>query len=413
MLFGEYRSAALQPRIGHVLTYTPPMPITLLLSLASMPASHAAYVTAVSDEVTIGLSGNFARMAVADDGSYSLFWGAGGDYNRIPLEPDFSYDDQERMLLTGHTDLVDHAIRPCPDGTWLEAASANVVDANDTAYIFTLDANFNKTNEVTLDYQNPDLAHNDMPLWCGDKRMTGFSGHDGLQYIFELNVDGTEAGQHFNSNVAQLQGGQFYRAEAEDSTLYTVGATYTNGVELSIYDAAFNLLEMHQPAISPPGQYSYWPQGFLRVGDHFVVVHMARSEADTWDQDTGNVYITIVSMADWSVVEQVNLTNYAPGKGAMRPWAVRDGNDLLVSYDVDLHPHILRVTLDTGALGETADSDSGGTGTIDTGDTGVGSGQCGCATRAGGVGGTLVLPVLGILWAGGGRRRPPGAGRAG
>ncbi|MSP56996.1 MAG: hypothetical protein EXR69_15550 [Myxococcales bacterium] len=373
------------------------MPLALLLSVAYLPASHAAYVTAVSEEVTIGLSGNFARMAVADDGSYSLFWGAGGDYNRIPLDPDFSYNDQERVALTGHTDFVDHAIRPCPDGTWLGAASANVVDPNDTAYIYTLDANFDKTNEVLLDAQNPDLAHNDMPLWCGDKRLTGFSGHDGLQYIFELNADGSEADQHSSSSLPQMQGGQFYRAEAEDSALYTVGATFTNGVELSIFDAEFNLVEMHNPPISPPGQYSYWPQGFLRVGHHFVLIHMARSESDTWDQDTGNVYLTILSMADWSVVEQVNLTNYSPGKGAMRPWAVRDGNDLLVSYDVDLHPHILRVTLDSGALGETADSDSGGTGTIDTG---VGGGECGCASPATGgtgAGGTLFLTLAGVL----------------
>ncbi len=355
----------------------------MLLALLVSPLAHAAYVTAIGEDVSIGLSGNFARVAVSGDSTapYTLFWAAGGDYNRIPLAADFSYDSQQRVAMTGHTDLVDDAIRQCPDGTWLMAGSANLSTPNDTAYTFTFDADFNKLSDVNLDVQNPALAHNDMPLWCGDARLVGFTGTDMSQWIIELNADGSELARHQSTNAAQLEGGQFYRAEAEDDTLYTVGGQFQNGAEISRYDASYTIIDTQHPPISPAGEYSYWPQGLLRVGDYFVIVHMGRSATDAWDQDTGNVYVTIVSMTDWTVVEQDNLTNYAPGAGAMRPWAARDGNDLLVTFDVDLHPHVMRVSLDTGALGETSSTDSGSDGA-----NGASAGVCGCAATGGSAG---------------------------
>ncbi len=385
------------------------MALSLLALLAFSPA-HASYVTSVGEDVTIGLSGNFARLGVADDGSYLLFWAAGGDYNRIPLQADFSYNDQERVGMTGHTDIIDNAIRLCPDGTWLHTSSANVNDPNDTAYVFTYDAAFNLTSSLTLD-QDSSIAHNDMPLWCGAARITGFTTDSFSQIVMPLNADGSEASRHEAQSAAQMMGGQFWRAEGKDDTLYVLGSQKDNGIQVTTYDASFNLMDtVPIPALSPEGEYAYWPQGLLRVGDYFVVVHMGHADNAGWDADTGNVYLSVVSFGDWEVVEQTQLTAYEPGSGAMRPWAVRDGEDLLVSFDKDLHPHVMRVGFDAEGLGEFEGEDSGAdpdtdpdTSADSSSDTGTPGPDCGCASggRGHAAGWALVVAVA----LGRGRRR--------
>lgn len=335
----------------------------LLLCFTSAPAK-AAYIGAVGDDITITLSGNFATIAVDEAGAYTLFWAAGGDYNAVPLAPDFTVDTQQRVWLSGHTDLVDHAIRRCPDGTWLHSASANVTNPNDTAWTFAYDADLTLTNEVLLDDQNPDIKHNDMALWCGDKRLVGFMGKEGTQWIMELNPDGSEARRVQVQSTAQLQGGQFWQDPAPedggDGLIYTIGRTWSHDAELSTFDADLNPIStVDVPSLSPPDEYAYWPQGFIRVGDYFLIAHMGRNDDDGWSQDTGNVYLSVLSIADGTVVEQVAVTDYAPGDGAMRPWAARDGNDLLVTWDVNLAPHVARVSFDAYALGEPGEPDTG------------------------------------------------------
>lgn len=371
----------------------------LLTSALLVPHADAAYILAVGDDVTLPVGGNFARVVVDDTGAYTLFWAAGGDYNRVPLGQDFTLNDQERVLMTGHTDLIDHAIRRCPDGTWLHAASLNVTDMNDTARVFRYDAALNLTNEVLLDDQNPDIRHNDMALLCSDHVMVGFaSSEGGYQWLFELDDDGTELQRTEVDAPTQLMGGGLWEDRAGNVNL--VGRPSGFDMQMTELDAELAIVEsVSVPEMSPGGGTAYWPQGVIRVGDYVLVAHMGRESDSGWSQDTGNVYLSVVSIADKQLVEQVAITAYEPGDGAMRPWAARDGDDIVLTWDKQLAPHVTRVTIDPAALGETAGDTGGGDDTADSGAGATGDrlaydgGGCGCATGGGDRGFTALVLV--------------------
>ena len=67
----------------------------------------------------------------------------------MALTSDFQFDFSTATPLTGRTDLIDHAISKCPDGTYMHLGSGEVVVPDDSAWGFRYDADWNMIAEAS------------------------------------------------------------------------------------------------------------------------------------------------------------------------------------------------------------------------------------------------------------------------
>ena len=101
-----------------------------MLNLLSV--AHAGdFLVAVGPEVELMNSGTWAR-AISTDSGWKLAHASNGDFYISDLTKtgdglaDWELNRDTRRQLTFHGELKDHAIKRCPDGTYLHLASANV-----------------------------------------------------------------------------------------------------------------------------------------------------------------------------------------------------------------------------------------------------------------------------------------------
>jgi hypothetical protein len=349
--------------------------------LWSALAKAAPFVTSVGAEQATGLGGGWAR-AFPDDAGWSLLWSAGGDFQRLPMAADLSVVDRDRTALTGRSDLVDHAIALCPDGTYLHAASASVDSPNDSAYAFRQAADFALTASATVEERSPGRPHNDMAVLCspvGDGVAFG-SMNGGHVDFFPLGDEATPGTPVTLEGAPTMSGGSLYY-EASSDTILVINFDFAGELQIARYDTELRRIEtITRDVVSAPLR-GYWAQALLRVGDVYVLGHMARDDSAGFELDEGDVYLSFFDL-DWNLLEQDRISRNVPPLGGMRPALARKGDQLLVLYDKDVQPMIFDVRLDLEALGVDTGVDSGGTG-ADSGGTGADSG--GTAADSGGI----------------------------
>ncbi len=312
-------------------------------------------VVAVGEPIPLAVGGNWARVLPEDEG-WSFFWAAGGDYNRLPMGDDLTVVDRDRQVLTGHTDLVDHVIARCPDGTMLHAASANLESPNDTAYAFRYDAAYALSAEVAVEERRGDVAHNDLPLACGGegRDLVGFGAGSVVWLGPDLSLTAGTL-----TDGPQMQGASF-RWDGDELVVY--GVNYHGPLAVRRYAADLALLDAEDLDLAEAGAYIWWPQANLKVGQYEVVAYMSRAESESWVADSGNVWLLVLE--DGAVVQKVQATAFAPGQGAMRPGLARRDDRVILSYDVGIVPTLTEVTLDLAGVtfvdtGEGADDTTG------------------------------------------------------
>ena len=94
------------------------------------------------------------------------------------------------------------------------------------------------------------------------------------------------------------------------------------------------------PPFTPDGWEPYWSQGAMRVGNIYVVTHMASDSSQVWTTLEGDVFLAAFDL-DWNVIDTLQLShNVAPNGGHAAGLALKDDH-LLVLYAVD--PLQLRV----------------------------------------------------------------------
>jgi len=356
---------------------------------AALAASHFA---SVGPDTALAVGGLWARAVPADDG-WTFFWAAGGGYLRAPLSADLVLDERAKVELTGHTDLMDHRLVQCPDGTWLHHASAQRNAPGDTAFVFRYDADWGRIGEAVIVDTSTDIHTNDMAAVCDPAvgALVAYTGDRGTQHIFRVADDLSSQEISTTSAVPQLMGGSLVW-EPEHGTLIGMGRAYGRPLQGARMDAdAQPTGDIVDLALAAEGEDAYWPQAVVRVGDLYVVAYMWRVDDGSFKVDEGQVRLAVFDL-DWEVLETVQLTDYVAPDGGMRPGLALDGDLLLVSWDVDSVPHVALVTLaddgDTGTVdtggGDTGDSgdDSGGV-TGDSGDSGVDSGGDSAADSGG------------------------------
>ena len=342
-----------------------------LALLLSNPVLAGDYIQSFEDPIELPLAGGWPRVIPDDDGvNWHLLWAMGGQYSMIPMSSDLWAEDYGRKDLTDGTVshmLKDHAFTACPSGGYMHIASANVISPNDSAYAFRYDDNFDLVSWSTLEEGVDTQAHNDMPLACSPNlRVTVFGGQQGpdvLSTFFMMDDNANEIGTTQMLNVPQT-GGNSFLVEPETGNLLIVEIEdNTNEIDVTRLDVTTNpwtVVEVVNATVLTGGEQGGWPQAVLRINDFYIVAFINQGAGNPGL--LGDVMLAVFDF-DWNLLEVEQVTH---SSGAMTPGLARRDNQLIVSYDRNVAPHIVEVTLDAQAFG----LDGGDTGLPwDTGDT--------------------------------------------
>ncbi len=345
--------------------------------------------------IDVGRAGNWGRVFPAEDG-WHFFFAAGGDYHHVPLDAELRPDLSALRSLTGRGDLVDHAIAACPDGTWLHVASRSVNRLDDSATTFRYGADLSLLATRDLYEAEPLQEHRDMPALCTDGFVaTAFFEPDSFvgYRLVELGEDLAPVRVVEPEGLTIVTGSSLYR---DGDTVGIVGfrGADTDFLRAREYDLeTLALVDPHLQDVSPPGLRAYWSQGLARVGNRWVVAHMARDDAEGWTAQDGDVFLSVFN-ADWRFLEQVQVSANTPPNGGMQPWLAFSDDTLVVSYTRELENYAFVVRIDRVEAGldpgpeDTADTAPADTDTSDTPNDTSGAETCGCG------GGAALAPVL-------------------
>ena len=94
-----------------------------LVFSGTVPVQNSAHIVEVGEEVDWGVGGAWARVLIQEPGDL-FFYAAGGEFFRMDLLDDYSLMEEEKVPLSGRTNLDDHSIQVCPDGSYLGAGQS-------------------------------------------------------------------------------------------------------------------------------------------------------------------------------------------------------------------------------------------------------------------------------------------------
>ena len=115
-------------------------------------------VVEISEEIDLNMGGTWVFPLHHDDG-WKLAMGQQQDLLIAPLDiDDMTVDMISVENLSQHGGLVDHALRPCHDGSYLRVGSPGVSGANP---FFRYDTDFNVFQEGTIPQGSIPHAAND------------------------------------------------------------------------------------------------------------------------------------------------------------------------------------------------------------------------------------------------------------
>ena len=386
---------------------------SLLWLIAVTSSANAGSVFATSQgPITLDLSGNWPRAYPEATGGWVMFHAGGGEFHVSRAFDDLSPNHSRDKRLTGRTDLKDHDIRPCPDGSWLQVSTADTTgeQAHDSAYSWRYDADFNVIASGVIaegDLSGPTYV--DLPVACG----TNFQGTSfpddlvGTQARFaSVEADGSAPKQNDLPGAPRATGASMM--EDTDGTLYMVGflSEYSlREIVISHYDTEFRNLNTRFVQVAEEGFTPYWAQTLIRVGDFYIVAHMMRNNTLQWTQQEGDLYLTAFDL-NWEKVDQLQLSRNTAPLGGMQPYVVDKGDGtLLALYSKELYNYAFIVDLQPGVeisdpgtdTGTDTATDSGagddGSGDVETGETPEPV-DCECAATPG-ASGLLALVVAG------------------
>ncbi len=347
----------------------------LLATLA--PAQAGDFIVAVGPEVELMSAGTWARALWVDDG-WKIFHSSNGDYYVADLVKtgdglaDWEMDRANRKQLTSHGELKDHAIKRCPDGTFLHIASANLDRANDSSYAWVYDENFDIVASAPLE-ERTDRDHNDASHYCSRLgRGVAYGGGPGGGTIFRIEDDLSITAAGDTPNAVGLQGSSFW-VDPDAGEISLVTSSEPGNLNRHIYDADLNLMETLTTPYAQPGTRAYWPMGLLKVGDFWIVAHIFRPEPTQEGGDDGNVRVIVLDES-WSIVEEAILTDNEIRDSGQRTWLARKGSQVLFSYDRQRQHTVIEMTIDLSRFGVDAESDTGWDGSSGWGGEDGGSG---------------------------------------
>ena len=327
------------------------MPLWLFLSFANAEP----FVYDISDAIDLEIGGNWSIPLIYNN-DWHIALAQEGDLLLAPLEEgSWFIPFEEAISLTGRTDLSDHSLRQCPDGSWLHVASA--VPTN---HIYRYDDSFGLVAESEYLQGEPPHAANDVPAVCGPRfQGFGIAEQVGLRDFF-IDVDQSASlSVPTEMTDSPRMTGAGLLDDGNWSQLLAVGVDPGPNLTVSAYGLELELQERWIIERPLPEIVLYWPSSFTRVGDYFLILTMGRDPAENWDADTGDVYLFVVdetfTLLEW---HQVTFADPFLG-GFMRPWLQRKEDTIVMGFDKQNAVFIAHATLDLEAFGinDTEDED--------------------------------------------------------
>lgn len=305
------------------------------------------FILELSEEINLEIGGNWSIPIVVDD-EWKIALAQDGDLFVAPLEEGTWFIPfDEAISLTGRNDLSDHSLRRCPDGSWLHVASS--IPSN---FIYRYDDEFQLQAEGLLEQGSIPHASNDVPAICGSHfQGFGVAEQTGVRdYFFDVDTNASLSSPTELSDSPRMTGSGLLDDEIWEELL-VVGVDPGPGLVTSSYNLDLNLQQRWMIPLPDPELVMYWPSGFIRVGDYFLVATMGRNPAENWDADTGDVYLFVLDES-FDLIESHQVTRADPFiEGYMRPWISRKDDTLLIGFDQQNSIYIAHATLNLEEFG--------------------------------------------------------------
>ena len=331
----------------------------LSVVLLSTLALGQDFVTDVGEPQIWEQGGVWSRPLPTADG-WVLAHGTQNDLFVAPLVEgelfgEWDLDREHKTNLTQRGNLKDHSIKRCPDGSYLVASSANLEGNNDSSYWTHVDADFNQLATGAIEEANHLRAHNDLVALCapdaqGVLHSEFGQGEDFDSTLFIVDFDAGVGATHTLTGFKSEGGALVY----DSASGGYVGAHVSLGGQgfMTRFDEDFVNIEQRAVDFGDGPWIEHWPQGLVRIGEHFLVATLARDHERYGPGDgDGDVWLVVVD-ADFAVVERHRLSEFLEeGDGASRPWVDRKGSQALVGFDRGVRHGLIEVALDLGAFG--------------------------------------------------------------
>ena len=307
---------------------------------------------------------------------WKLLYAQGGNYKMVHV-PDVSdvstIADFQYQEIAPSGELRDHAFTRCPSGNYLHTASANLDSPNDSAYAYRYDKDLNPIYSGAIEERAAERAHNDMPLACSPLgHLTAF-GNAAPESEAEEDVDinvytryfwlGQDGATVRTKDLVDMPrtAGCTFHWDPDTKHLLVVEMDRTHEMVISELDTDLNMRHLRTVTVLPEFHRGGWPQGFLRIGDYYMVAFVNQGTPGEFVGLVGDIWVAVFDRS-WNLMEAQATTDFDYGPnagGAMTPSLSRHGDKVLLSFDWNVHPGLQQITLDLDAFGVT-DGDTGG-----------------------------------------------------
>ncbi|MBM73913.1 MAG: hypothetical protein CMK59_00825 [Proteobacteria bacterium] len=313
------------------------------------------WITEIGDPVELTQGGTWARAIPTEEG-WKIGLG-GGDYFRIAslTKVGNSLEDwilEEPVVITDRSDLLltDHAIKKCPDGSFLHVASIRSPEQESpSAYTWHYDQGFEILSSGFVAKNSEIHQFNDPALLCSHLVQgvgSSIQGDAFGNHFFHLNESEIEEVVEIKQ-YPRLNGGGMI-TDVFKNRIYALGMDYNRPLQINVLDESLNFLRKHRVDLSEAGKRAYWPQGVIQIGAYFLVSYMVRDD-DWLGGDQGDVRLAVFS-SSWKLEKVYEITSFEES-AAMRPWVARSGDQLLISFDAYTKHMLVEARLDLAAFG--------------------------------------------------------------
>ena len=202
----------------------------------------------------------------------------------------------------------DHAVKKCPDGTYLHMGSRDVQNLNDSAHVWRYDTDFSVTASEVWEESSLERQYNDASILCsritqGIASSTRGGPMDFGNHFFSVDENGEKGDLVVLADYPRMNGGALIADEMKDQ-IYGLGMSHGQPLQINTYDAEWNVLSEKTISLLSefPNKRAYWPQGVIQVGDYFLVSFMGRND-DWGNGDLGDVYLGVFD-ENWDLLKE-------------------------------------------------------------------------------------------------------------
>lgn len=305
-----------------------------------------------SEIIDIQIGATWSFPIVQQENQY-IAMGQQGDLWVAPLEQqeDGSWDVKMEVVfnVSNQGEIVDHALRQCPDGTFIYVACTEIESDN---LFYTYDENFERLSTGTLPQSDPPHAANDPSAICGEQiqafGVAELSGERDFLWLLDEITEGSEAKKEELLESPRLTGAGIIE---QDDHFAVIGHDNQGALSLQTYDFSLHPRNRILIPFAETGIVNYWPSSIIHVGDYIAFASMGRNPQQNWPADTGNVYLGILDR-EYNLLSWHQLTDFVPEEGGgMRPFLIYANHQILVSFDRNNQVYLINIEIDHASFG--------------------------------------------------------------